>query len=149
MKEKRVLAVCSGGGHLEQLLCIKECLGNAPHLCSTVDLDFLTLGFKQFYKVQDCNQNNLISTLKCFLQLIFILIKIRPSVILSTGAAPGILAIFIGRFIGAKTIWIDSVANAETLSLSGKVAGKIAHVWLTQWPQLAKEDGPQYWGNIF
>ena len=50
---------------------------------------------------------------------------------------------------GAKTGWVDSVANAEELSLAGKKVSKIADVWLTQWPEVASEDGPLYKGRVF
>jgi hypothetical protein len=45
-------------------------------------------------------------------------------------------------------MWIDSIANVKQLSSSGKLAGKFADVWLTQWPDLAKESGPRYWGAV-
>jgi UDP-N-acetylglucosamine:LPS N-acetylglucosamine transferase len=75
-------------------------------------------------------------------------LRARPDVIISTGAAPGILGIFFGRLIGAQTIWIDSIANAEELSLSGRIALRVAHKALTQWPHLAKAEGPEYHGSI-
>jgi hypothetical protein len=34
-------------------------------------------------------------------------------------------------------VWVDSVANAEELSLSGKMASEKADLCLTQWPHLA------------
>jgi hypothetical protein len=45
-------------------------------------------------------------------------------------------------------MWIDSIANAQQLSTSGKLAGKFADVWLTQWPSVAKDHGPYYWGAV-
>jgi hypothetical protein len=50
--------------------------------------------------------------------------------------------------LGKKAIWIDSVANVEKLSMSGKLAGHIATLWLTQWEHLAKPKGPHYGGAI-
>ena len=74
--------------------------------------------------------------------------KENPDVIVSTGAAPGYFAIRFGRLLGIKTIWIDSIANAEELSMSGQKAGKHADLWLTQWKHLAKPQGPLYYGNV-
>ena len=48
----------------------------------------------------------------------------------------------------AKTIWIDSIANCERLSSSGRRARRVAHQWLTQWPDLARPEGPHYWGAV-
>ncbi len=48
----------------------------------------------------------------------------------------------------ARTVWIDSIANIERLSLSGARARPVADVWLTQWAHLARPDGPEYWGAV-
>lgn len=72
----------------------------------------------------------------------------RPDVVVSTGAAPGYFAVRVGALIGARTIWVDSVANAEQLSLSGREAGKHVDHWVTQWPHLATENGPYYHGSV-
>ena len=50
---------------------------------------------------------------------------------------------------GIKTIWIDSIANCERMSSSGKQARRFADQWLTQWPDLAGgPQGPDYWGAV-
>ena len=69
--------------------------------------------------------------------------------VITTGSLPALIALVLAKYVfGAKTIWIDSIANAEKLSASGKKAGKIADLWLTQWPQLSGPDGPQHWGAV-
>jgi hypothetical protein len=68
--------------------------------------------------------------------------------VVTTGAAPGYWAIRFGKLIGARTIWIDSIANAEELSMSGRLASKVADVCLTQWPHLDGEHGAQYAGSV-
>ena len=70
-------------------------------------------------------------------------------VVLSTGAAPGYFAILFGRLVGARTIWLDSIANVEQVSMSGQMVRRHADLWLTQWPHLAHEDGPECAGRVF
>jgi UDP-N-acetylglucosamine:LPS N-acetylglucosamine transferase len=77
-----------------------------------------------------------------------VMLAYRPHVIITTGAAPGFFGILVGRLLGAKTIWIDSIANAEELSLAGRKAKRWADHWLTQWPELAREEGPHYIGSV-
>jgi exopolysaccharide biosynthesis glucuronosyltransferase PssD len=72
----------------------------------------------------------------------------RPDVVISTGAAPGYIAIRLGKLLGAKTVWLDSIANVEHLSMSGALVGRYADLWLTQWPHLEKEDGPRFKGAV-
>ena len=80
--------------------------------------------------------------------LLAVMLRERPDVVISTGAAPGFLAILYGRLLGAKTVWVDSIANVGELSLSGRLVGRLAGLWLTQWPHLATEDGPHYAGRV-
>ncbi|WP_220347888.1 hypothetical protein [Alkalilimnicola ehrlichii] len=53
-----------------------------------------------------------------------------------------------GKLLGAKTIWVDSLANAEQLSVSGAKVRRFADLWLTQWEHLAAPDGPHYRGAV-
>ena len=69
-------------------------------------------------------------------------------VVISTGAAPGLLCLPAARLIGARTLWIDSIANGERLSLSGRIARRLAHECLTQWEHLACEPKPKYRGAV-
>ena len=48
-----------------------------------------------------------------------------------TGAAPGYFAIRIGKLLGARTLWIDSIANAEELSMGGQLVAEKADLVLT------------------
>jgi UDP-N-acetylglucosamine:LPS N-acetylglucosamine transferase len=76
-------------------------------------------------------------------------LKERPDVVATTGAAPGLVALIAGRFlVGAKTLWIDSIANCERLSSSGTSARRFADGWVTQWPDLSGPEGPDYWGSV-
>ena len=67
---------------------------------------------------------------------------------MSTGASVGFFAIVLSKLFGARTIWLDSIANVDELSLSGRMAGRFADLWLTQWESLSKPDGLVYLGSV-
>lgn len=100
------------------------------------------------HPLPDCNKDRPLHSLWCAVKAFGLLLKLRPDVVISTGAAPGLFCVLFGRLFGAKTLWIDSVANAEKLSLSGRMASRIAHECLTQWEHLAAESGPRYRGAV-
>ena len=85
-------------------------------------------------------------------QMLKILFRERPDIVISTGAAPGYFALRFGKWLKARTIWVDSIANVEHLSLSGQKVGRYADLWLTQWPDLAGSEGdgqgPHYRGAV-
>jgi UDP-N-acetylglucosamine:LPS N-acetylglucosamine transferase len=80
--------------------------------------------------------------------MLYLILKVQPDVVVSTGAAPGYFALRFGKLFGARTIWLDSIANVSDLSLSGKMVKPYADLWLTQWPHLSTEQGPFYRGDV-
>ena len=146
MKKKKLLAVASQGGHLIQLLRLKPVFDR--YETSYVSNQYREGMGDDFSQVIDANSDEKLKLLVLFAQMAWIIFTKRPDVVISSGAAPGLIAIMLGKMVGAKTIWIDSIANAEELSLSGKKAGAFADLWLTQWPNLVQPTGPQYQGRV-
>lgn len=144
----KVLAVASMGGHWEQLQIVTGSTEYKDAVFVTTKQDLLTQAHRRGFVVKDCNRNRPLDTLTCVWQCLCIIAKLRPDVIISTGAAPGLICLFLGRLTGARTVWIDSFANVEQLSMSGKMAGYIVHEWLTQWKHLATPKGPYYRGEL-
>ncbi|MEO6436726.1 MAG: UDP-N-acetylglucosamine--LPS N-acetylglucosamine transferase [Tepidisphaeraceae bacterium] len=102
----------------------------------------------RFYTVCDGSLWNKVCLVRMAAKILWILALERPDVIISTGAAPGYFALRMGRWFGATTIWVDSIANVEKLSLSGRKIGPYADLWLTQWPHLARPEGPRFEGAV-
>ncbi len=143
----RLLAVASRGGHWVQMQrmrpawrdCETTYVTTEPGYGAPLQREAQRNGEAApgFYTVVDANRWQKLRLLKQLGQIAWIVLRTRPDVILSTGAAPGYFAIRLGRLLGARTIWIDSIANAEELSLAGRKAGPHADVFLTQWPHLS------------
>jgi UDP-N-acetylglucosamine:LPS N-acetylglucosamine transferase len=142
---KRLLAVASQGGHAVQLMRLKPIFDRYE---TTYVSTQRRTGMNRFTKIIDANRNAKIRLVFLFVHILWIIIRERPDVVISSGAAPGFFAIMCGKLLGAKTIWVDSIANAQELSLSGKRAGKFADLWLTQWQELSSKNGPQYGGSV-
>ena len=145
----RVLAISSGGGHWVQLLRLRPAFdGAAVAFASVRRTQSLVVPGCRFFTFPDATRWNKLALAHMAVRVAWIIARVRPHVIVSTGAAPGYFAIRIGRLIGARTIWIDSVANVRELSMTGKLVGRHADLWLTQWPELAGTDGPHYRGSV-
>lgn len=146
----RIFAVSSGGGHWEQLMLLRGAFDSHDVVYgNTISGLAEKAGVSPSVVISDCNRDDPMSILRCVGDLLGALKANRPDIIVTTGAAPGVLALALGRARGAKTIWIDSVANSERLSLSGRMARRIADVHLTQWEHLADERrGTLYLGSV-
>lgn len=148
-RQQKILAVSSGGGHWVQLRRLLPAFEGHRVVFVTVSPAYRSdVKACKFYSVNDATSWNKFGLVKMAVRLLWIVLKEWPDVLVTTGAAPGYFAIRFGRWIGARTIWIDSVANIERLSLSGRLAGPYADLWLTQWPHLARPGGPQYRGGV-
>jgi len=102
----------------------------------------------RFYTVHDATRWSKLGLIRLALEMLVIVIRERPDVVISTGAAPGYFAIMFGKLIGARTLWLDSIAMVEDLTLCGKKIGRFADLTLTQWPGNASEGGAQYVGAV-
>jgi len=146
---KRILAVASGGGHWVELLRLRPSFVECDVAYVTVQREYAAdVAGHRFYVINDATRWSKVSLLFMAARLLAITIIERPSVVITTGAAPGYFAIRFGRLLGAKTVWLDSIANAEALSMSGRMAGKHADLWLTQWEHLAGSEGLEYAGAV-
>ena len=149
MEQKRVLAIASGGGHWQQLLRLRPAFEKQRAIYMTTDPAFaVDVPGCDMFVVTDANRDKPLKLIRSAFEVLSRVVRVRPDVVISTGAAPGVFGIIFGRMVGARTIWIDSIANAETVSLSGRIALKFAHVVLTQWPHLALPGGPAHQGSI-
>jgi UDP-N-acetylglucosamine:LPS N-acetylglucosamine transferase len=147
---KRILAIASGGGHWVQMRRLAPAFAEFEVAYVSVFPDYAeqVLGHR-FYTVTDVSRISLIKLIGLIPQFSAILLRERPDVVITTGSAPGLVGIALAKLLtGARTIWIDSIANSEQMSLSGRQAKMFADHWLTQWPQLANAKGPSYWGAV-
>jgi UDP-N-acetylglucosamine:LPS N-acetylglucosamine transferase len=145
----KVLAVSSGGGHWIQLMRLVGAFEGHDVAYATVQAEYaVQVPGARFYAVRDATRWDRWGLVVLAWQLFRIIWRERPGVVITTGAAPGVMALMIARRFGARTIWIDSIANIDSLSLSGQHAGKVADLWLTQWQHLARDDGPRYEGSV-
>ena len=144
----KVLAISSGGGHWVQLLRIAPALGGEVVFACVEPGYAQEVAGHRFHRLPDATRWNKFGLIKLALRVLWLLLRERPRVIISTGAAPGYLALRMGKWFGARTIWLDSMANVETLSMSGRRVGPYADLWLTQWPHLARPGGPQFRGAV-
>jgi UDP-N-acetylglucosamine:LPS N-acetylglucosamine transferase len=150
MSKIKVLAVSSGGGHWVQLLRLRPAFANCDVVFATVKEGYrANVGpDAEFRLIPDANRWNKFALLRALFAIARLVWRERPDVVISTGAAPGYFAIRIGSLLGARTIWVDSIANGEELSMSGQKARSHAALWLTQWADLAQPDGPHFRGNV-
>jgi UDP-N-acetylglucosamine:LPS N-acetylglucosamine transferase len=135
----RICLAASAGGHISQLLKLAACWNGYETFCVTttevVRNKLNKLG--EVYVVGECNRQHPIRVIAVFLRCVRIVLREKPDVVISTGAAAGCMLCFLSKLFGAKVVWIDSITNVERISLSGRMVRYIADLFLVQWPELA------------
>lgn len=145
----RVLAVASGGGHWVQLLRLRPAFAGCDVAYATIHADSASeVPGARFFRFRDASRKHPTGFVVAAFQLLRAVLATRPDVVVTTGSAPALFAILFGRLVGARTLWIDSIANSERLSSSGARARRLATMCVTQWPELAAEPRPNYWGSV-
>lgn len=145
----RVLAVASGGGHWVQLMRLRPAFAGAEVHYATVDRSAAaTVAPAPVHVYPDANRDTPLRLAVAAIRLALIVLRVRPDVVVSTGAAGGYLAIRFARLLGARTLFIDSIANARELSVSARLAQKAADLVLCQWPAVARATGAAYRGAV-
>lgn len=145
----RVMAISSGGGHWVEMLRLRPAFEGSEVHFVTVDRAYATeVPGERFHAVRDATRWNKFSLVVLACQVAWLLLRLRPDVVLTTGAAPGYFAVRLGKMLGRRTVWLDSIANVDELSMSGQMAGRWADLWLTQWEHLASPGGPECRGAV-
>jgi beta-1,4-N-acetylglucosaminyltransferase len=78
-----------------------------------------------------------------FLQALRILVKERPGVIISTGSEIAIPFSWVGKFLGARVVYIESWCRIHTRSGTGPLVYPAADLFLVQWPDVLRFYGPK------
>ena len=144
MSEKSKLRIClvaSAGGHLNQLLKLRNSWNGYDVFCITTSdtvREKLQV-YRKVYVVGESNRQHPIRVVSVLLRCIKVVFTERPDVLISTGASAGCMACFLGKLYGARVVWIDSITNVERISLSGRMVRYIADLFLVQWAELAKK----------
>lgn len=156
--KKRVLLVASGGGHWIQLLRLAPAWDGQSVTYMTPQK-----GIGEMLRIEAAERNQpapgLINVIEAnrwqklrlavsLAQITLAVARIRPHLVVTTGAAPGFFALRVGKLVGARTIWIDSIANAGELSHSGRLAREFADVCLSQWHDVAEKEGVRFEGAV-
>lgn len=145
---KRILAVASAGGHWDQMMRLRGAFAGHRVRFVTTRRGLAERAGVAATVVPDCNRHQPLAAARCALQLGALIMRMRPDVIVTSGALPGLIAVALGRLVGARTLWIDSIANGEELSLSGRKARTLATHCISQWPNVAAQEGVEHWGAV-
>ena len=140
--KKKVLFISSTGGHLNELLQLKSLFSNYDYLLVT-EKDKSTISLKDKYNVKYLVYGTRKNLFSYFFKVIFnliksfiIFIKFKPDVVITTGAHTCVAMIFISKLFKKKSIYIETMANRKTKTMTGKIVEKWVTYFVVQWEDM-------------
>ena len=141
---KKVLFIASTGGHLNELLQLKALFKEYDsYLITEKDKYTESLQIegkkKKKYLAYGTRSKILVYPFifiyNCFKSL-FYYFKIKPKVIITTGTHTAVPMCYIGKLFGSKIIFIETFANRNTKTLSGRMVYPISDLFIVQWKEM-------------
>lgn len=132
------MLICSTGGHFRSIQELKPFWETQERIWVTFDTpstqNFLA-GEKVYWAWSPTNRNlkNLVRNLLLAWQ---ILSKEHPDLVISTGAGVAVPFLILSKFLGSKTVFIESITRVKQLSLSAKLVLPFLDVLYVRWEQL-------------
>lgn len=141
MKKKKICLISSSGGHFEQILMLKKLDKNYDVFVVTEKTKYNKKDKKIDYHISQVNRKEVLFLPKMLLILLksmYIFIKEKPDVIISTGVLATIPMLYIGHIFKKKVIYIESFAKINSPTMTGKLIYKkrIADQFYVQWESM-------------
>lgn len=141
---KKVLFIASAGGHLNELMQLEPMFQNYDFYLITEKIKSnMSLkkkyGKKVSFLVFGSKDHMLTYPFKFLyncIKTVFLFIKIRPKVVVTTGTHTAVPMCYLAKLFGRKVIFIETFANSTTKTLSGKLVYPIADLFIVQWESM-------------
>lgn len=138
---KKICLISSSGGHFEQLLCLLPLSNNNQVFVVTEGTKYNRSNNKINYFINQVNRKEkffLLKMLFIVFKSLYIFLKEKPNVIISTGTLSAIPMLYIGHIFKKKVIYIESFAKINDPTLTGKMIYKkqIADRFYVQWESM-------------
>lgn len=150
----KVCFTSSSGGHFEQLMMLKELFKEYDSFVVTEKTKYSnTLEEVRTYFIKQVNRRSILFVPLFFYNLcysIYILLKEKPKLVISTGVLSTIPICIFAKLYGAKLIYIESFAKINTGTITGKIMYKFADIFYVQWEQMLEiYPKAKYIGGIY
>ena len=136
----KVCLVCSSGGHLTHLYMLKPFWGTKDRFWVTFNKEDAQSLLKD-EKIYPCyypTNRSLKALIKNSVIAWNVLLKERPDLIISSGAAVAVPFFYLGKCFGAKTIYVEVFDRINKPTITGKLVYPISDKFIVEWEDMKK-----------
>ena len=146
---KKVLFIASTGGHLNELMQLEPLFEKYNYSIIT-EKDKTNESLKEKYGTRTKLFTYIFKYFYLCLKTIYLYFKIRPNAIVTTGTHTAGPMCIIGKIFKSKVIYIETFANRNKKTATGKLIYKIADLFIVQWEEMLELDPKAvYGGSIY
>ncbi len=154
--KKKVLFISSTGGHLEELLQLQPLFKKYEYNIIT-EKDDSNISLKEkygnkLYFLPYGTRAKLFTYIFKYLYLcirtVYLYFKLRPKVIVTTGTHTAGPMCILGKIFGSKIIYIETFANINKKTATGRLIYPIADLFIVQWKEMLKLYPKAVYGGI-
>lgn len=132
-----VLLVCSSGGHLTQLYNLKEWWNRFDRVWVTFDkpdATSLLSGERAIWAYHPTTRNlvNLFRNMRLAWRTVG---RLRPDVVVSTGAAVAFPFFLAAKLRGSRTVYVEVFDRIDSSTMTGRLCYPISDRFLLQWEE--------------
>lgn len=142
---KKVMFISSTGGHLSEMLELKELFNYYESVIVTEKTKsnlYLKDKYPCVYYLVYGTKSHLFTYLFKFIYNFFksfyIFLKEKPDVIVTTGTHTAVSMCYIAKLFRKKIIFIETLANRTTKTMAGSMVYPIADYFVVQWESMLK-----------
>ena len=99
------------------------------------------------FVIREADRRTILRGVRSAMQSLRIILRERPTHVVTTGAMPMAVLCLWARAVGAKVVWIDCISQTEKLSLSARLVKPLTNLMLTQWPNVAEADAKTHYAG--
>ena len=143
---KKVLFISSTGGHLAELLSLEKLFEKYDYYIIT-EKDKTNEYLKEKYGKRMAylpygTRSKLFKYIFIYTYLIiktiYYYFKIKPDVIVTTGTHTAGPMCYLGKIFGSKIVYIETFANINRKTATGRLIYPIADLFIVQWKEMLK-----------
>lgn len=154
--KKKVMFICSAGGHLTEMLKIDRLFKKYDYVLVTEKND-ISIKLKDKYNIDYLMYGSRYYPFKYifvfsynFFKSIYLFFKYKPDLVYTTGAHTCVVMCYIAKLFKKKIIFVEVFDRINNPTLSGRMVHRIADTFIVQHEEmLEKYEHSKYIGGVY
>lgn len=132
-----VMLICSSGGHLAQLLRLRDWWRDRERIWVSFDKEDVrsSLEGERVIMGHHPTTRNVPNLLRNLVLSLRVLLRDRPDVIVSNGAGLAVPFFWLGWLLGIPCVWLEVYDRIDSPTMTGRLVRPVCSLFCVQWDE--------------